>query len=243
VRAALVLGSQIVGISLAIAVAGGIGLAASIIAFLVVVVGPGAVVTRALTSGQRLGIASTAVLATGLGISLTLAAGLLLDRSPISLFWLGPILIGVTAVSLAWPAWRRRGARGPRRILSDVVARYSIDYDEAVMLLVAITLVTGALIIARANAEPHLASGAQLWIVPAEGVAEVGAANIGSGAESWRVVATEDGDVMFDTAIALAPGQRWASTLDLPDGHGAITVSLLGADGTPLREVSLAGDG
>lgn len=243
-RAALVLGSQVVGISIAIAVAGGVGLALSILAFLVVVVGPGAIVTRALPSGERLGIASSAVLATGLGISLALVAGLLIDRTPISLVWLGPILIAVTAVGLAVAARRTRRERRLRRTLTDVAARYAIGYDEVVMLLVAVTLVTGALIIARANADTQLASGAQLWIVPTEGSAAVGAANIGSRPESWRVVATEDGDVMFEEVVELAPGQRWSSKVDLPDGHGTITVSLLDADdGTPLREVRLSEGG
>jgi hypothetical protein len=242
-RAAFVLGSQVVGISLAIAVAGGAGLATSILAFLVVVVGPGAMITRALPSGQRLGIASTAVLATGLGISLTLIAGLLLDRSPISLFWLGPILIGITAVGLVWPLWRDRRAKPLGRMLGNAAARYAIDYDQAVMLLVALTLVTGAMIIARANADTALVTGAQLWIVPAEGAVEVGAANIGSAPQSWRVVAADGGDVLLDESVTLASGQRWTSALELPQGHGTVRVTLLDAKGAPLREVSLAGGG
>ncbi len=241
-RAAVVIGSQLIGIGLTIAVVGGLGLMASVLVFVIAVIGPGILVTRALTGDDRLSLASSAVLATGLGITVAIGLGLLLDRTPLGLAWLGPILILVAVLGVAGATWKTRRERPIGRMLAGLIDRYSIGYDEAVLLLIGLTLVTGALVIARAGAVQTLADGAQLWIVPNGTNAQVGAANIGATSESWRVVVTGDGGVVLDEPVTLAPGQRWTATLQRAPGAGEVDVALLDAvRGTPLREVRLAG--
>jgi hypothetical protein len=237
-----VLSVQAIGILLAVVLTGGAGMAASLAAFLVVIVGPGLVVTRLLTSGERLGLAAALVLAMGFGITLAIALGIVLNLTPFGLAWLGPILAVIAAGGVAWWLRPSRDRRPVRRRFGDLTARYRVTNDELVLLLIGLTLTTGAFIIARTGAVQTVDEGAQLWIVPAPGVAEVGAANIGSGAVEWRVVGTTDRGELFNEPLTLAPGQRWSATIELPDAYDPITVHLVDrADGTTMRQVHLAG--
>ncbi|HYO43893.1 MAG TPA: hypothetical protein VES19_11910 [Candidatus Limnocylindrales bacterium] len=243
-RTAVVLAVQAIGILLAVVLAGAAGMVASIVALVVVIVGPGLVVTRLLTAGERLGLAAASVYATGLGITLAIALGIVLDRTPFGIAWLGPILALIALSGIGWWLWPSRDRRPVGRRLRNITARYAMTSNELVVLLMGLTLTTGAFVIARIGAVQTLDEGAQLWIVAAQGVAEVGAANTGSHVVEWRVLGTTDRGELFNEPLTLASGQRWVATIELPDAHGPITVDLVDrADGTTLRQVHLAGDG
>jgi uncharacterized membrane protein len=206
---------------------------------------PGYALTAAARPDARGDRAESVVLALGLSFVIAVLGGLLLNLTPAGLTretWIA--LLGVVTILGALVAAARRNSE----------TRLWLPLPGIRGALVA--LVVGGLTIA---AYQVAASGAihedqsqgfsQLWILSpdgapnATGAVQVGLRNLEVAQTTYHVQVLADGNVAIDdSAVTLAPGETWQSTLPAATaaGHEVEAVVYRGADDAPYRRVRLA---
>ncbi|MEO8461983.1 MAG: hypothetical protein ABI555_02120 [Chloroflexota bacterium] len=213
----------------------------SLLAFIGLIVIPGAALSLALIPVGRSGVATRVAGSIAFGIALAIFAAIVLDQTPIGLRWTPGLLAIVAVVSLAILAGVGRAA-GPIRV-PPIVA--SANSRQLALLGLSVLLAVGSFGIARIGVSSMTPSDVtQLWMLPnTDGSVELGIANHADATQDYGLVLNLDGrDVQTWPAIRLQPGEVWKGAPDAVPASGRLKASLYRADlpGPPFREVFLS---
>jgi uncharacterized membrane protein len=228
----------IVGIGAFLAVVDGLGIVASLVATILLVVLPGAGLARILLPAETRSLASWAAIAVGLGLALAVIVGVALDLLPVGIRYAPAVMLVASVLSaktLAPAALRGlRHWRVPPGNWTRQVGLISLSF----------LLATGAFAGARFAAQRQgPAELTQLWMLPATGNGvRVGVTNVGEAAQGWRLVVREGTEVLADEpSIDLQPGEGWEITVDVPIRDSQVTATLFRPGGVqPAYEVTLS---
>jgi uncharacterized membrane protein len=227
----------IAGIGAFLAVVDALGMAASVVATVVLVVLPGAGLARILLPPETRSLASWAAIALGLGLAFAVIVGVALDLLPVGIRHAPTVMLVasvLSAITLAPAALRElRRWRAP-----------SGDWTRQVGLIaLSFLLATGAFAGARLAAQRQgPAELTQLWMLPATGTGvRVGVTNVGETAQEWRLIVREGTEVLADEpSIELQPGEGWETTIEVPIRDSQVTATLFRPGGGPAHEVTLS---
>ncbi len=201
----------------------------SLLAFIGLIVIPGAALSLALLPVGRYGVATRVVGSIAFGSALAILVAIVLDRTPIGLRWTPLLLAIVAVVSLVILAGVGRRA-GPIRV-PPIIA--SVNSRQLALLGLSVLLAVGSFGIARIGASATTPSDVtQLWMLPnADGSVEIGIANHADVMQDYRLVLNLDGrDVQTWRAIRLQPGEVWKGAPDAVPAAGKLKASLYRVD-------------
>ena len=214
---------------------------ANLLAFVALIVIPGAALSVALLPVGKYGVAARVAGSIGCGVAFAILAGIVLDRTPIGIRWTPLLLAIVAVVSLAILAGVGRRARPVR--VPPIIA--SVTSRQLALLGLSALLAVGAFGIARVGSTALTPPDVtQLWILPdAGGSVQVGVANYADVAQEYRLVLNLDGhDIKEWPAIRLQAGEVWKGAPDAIIPKGVLRAALYRSDlpGRAFREVSIS---
>jgi hypothetical protein len=212
---------------------------APFIAAIVVLTLPGYAIFAAIS--PRVGVAASDGMLFSLGLSFVAAAlgAIVLNLTPLGVepFGWRILLGGVTAFGLI--VLLMRGRPEESRPFASNIERW-----PALLVAVAIIIVVGSVVAARAGAEGDPSSAVtQLWMLPAPaGNAQLELGLTSADGGRYRVEIWRGGEKSRAwSLISLSPGQLWRQTLPVPAGTGPVEARLYPEDGSgrQLRVVSV----
>jgi uncharacterized membrane protein len=211
---------------------------APFIAALVVLTLPGYAIFAAI-SPRSVAASERILFSLGLSFIATALGAIVLNLTPLGVVPFGwrVLLGGVTAFGLIVVVWH--GRTEEHRPSAPNIERF-----PALLVAVAIIIVVGATVAARAGADADPSSAVtQLWMLPGPAGSaqlEVGLTSADGGRfrlEVWRGKQR----TRVWSVISLSPGQLWRQTLPIPAGAGPVEARLYPPDGSgrQLRVVSV----
>ena len=199
-----------------------------------VLVLPGYALTAAAFPARARGIPERLVFSLGLGLTIVILGGLVLNLTPFGLrasSWavlLGGITIGASAFALV-----RRPGQGIPASGWPEVGSLGFTLRQGLLLGLAVVIVGGGVAISIIGAERQPRSGfTQLWILPkgganAENAVRLGVSNMEATTMEYTLTVNVGGKVIKEwPSVGLEPNGKWEATLVLPPtGHaGAVRV-------------------
>jgi hypothetical protein len=197
-----------------------IGPARAILALPLVLFAPGYAIAAAAFPAGRLGAAERLLFSLGASLAVGALAGLLLHWTTLGLrpaAWavtLGNITLVASLIALV-RRWRQpAGDPAPRAP--------NLTAVPGALLGLAVLLVAGALLIARAGALQQRETGfTQLWVLPDSAAKEesvrLGVSNREPGQIGYRLLVTASGTIIGSwSRITLGPDEQWETTVVLP---------------------------
>ena len=212
---------------------------------------PGYALSLALHALRPHGFVDRLLISLGLSLALCILGGMVLNLTPFGLrtsSW-ALLLSGVTLAACFIAYWLRRG-QGVTVVLPRVIHGFSSL--QALMLGLALVIMTGAVIFSSANASVGSGPGfTQLWILPEHAAGQtpavqIGVTNMEVASTSYNVVMAVDGvEVDEWQLLNLKPKESWQTTASLANAEVGVanevqvTLYRLDAPQTPYRHVLL----
>lgn len=214
------------------------GIVLDLTALVALMILPGAALASWLVPQGRAALAPRILVATGLGLTLAVLGGIVLDRTPVGLRST-PILLALVGLAYLVALWRRDRATWVRRMPR------LMSVPQASLLALALVLATTAFGVSRWGLGAGPVELTQLWLIRApDGTLQAGVTNDGRSPATYRLVlSSAQAEVLAWPDFILQPGGTWRQAVPqtvIPATPLRATLYRSDQPDTPFREVLMS---
>ncbi|MBA2382642.1 MAG: hypothetical protein H0V73_11085 [Chloroflexi bacterium] len=174
-------------------------------------------------------------IAVGVGMSIVVVVGVLLDQTPIGVRGTG-IVLGLVVIGGLIRTSRGRA--------SFSLPPLTVAPASLAVAALGVVILSGAFGLARWSADQaEIESVVQLWLIPGAGQVTVGAADDSDVTVEWRVTVTSDGRSVADERVVIEAGKQWEKAIPVTSGSEVVANLYRSGDERPFRSVKITKPG